>query len=511
MVQQLSTFRRLSSTWNVCVRYQRQQTIRVSQNANYTTIRCRTYEASVPALEKASCSDLFRHDLRKDHPHWSLQGSSERLTPFAVQVRGLASGPSESEEKEEKEEEEEVMEELRDVVEEEYLDLAGDKAGDVDHFDDDSTYRSQAESYVIGMDPKLELLEELARDKLVDVLSEKFSCPVNTLRYILRLAELREIVPVALDLVKDRDLDDQESVFLPTEGYRSVPVEGFVEAWSQAVEQLSENRFARLNAISYDFLREFVEPGSLSPQDLSELRGVVTELSEKPEEFFSWSPGISMIEPAIVTDNEITELEYSLSRMSREQQQEFAYLKDLFMSEDPGLPPLQELLADDIDEEEEFKEFVDREAEEQAAYELRHAPKMDANGVARSVGKRKASTCTLSMWKVAEDEEPEITVNGKYLNEYFPVMAHRGRILTPFRVTNTMGRYSWKANIHGGGVTGQADALTLAIARCLQNIEGAAIRPPLKMHGLMTRDPRIVERKKPGLRKARRAFQWVKR
>jgi small subunit ribosomal protein S9 len=79
-----------------------------------------------------------------------------------------------------------------------------------------------------------------------------------------------------------------------------------------------------------------------------------------------------------------------------------------------------------------------------------------------------------------------------------------------FALTETDGKYDVKANLNGGGVTGQAEALRLAMSRALVQID-AENKPNLKLEGLMTRDPRMVERKKPGLKKARRSPQWSKR
>ena len=101
-------------------------------------------------------------------------------------------------------------------------------------------------------------------------------------------------------------------------------------------------------------------------------------------------------------------------------------------------------------------------------------------------------------------------LNGRLLENYFPTMARRMRVLEPLRVANMEGRYDIAARLVGGGTNGQADALRLGIARGLAELD-PDLRTPLKKAGLLTRDARVVERKKYGLRKARRAPQYTKR
>jgi small subunit ribosomal protein S9 len=124
----------------------------------------------------------------------------------------------------------------------------------------------------------------------------------------------------------------------------------------------------------------------------------------------------------------------------------------------------------------------------------------------QTVGRRKESVARVRLY----DGAGTLTLNGKPLEAYFPNMANRLRVLEPFRVAGVEGRYDVQAQLEGGGTTGQSDALRLGIARalCVINPE---LRPPLKKAGLLTRDDRIVERKKYGLRKARRATQFTKR
>jgi len=104
-----------------------------------------------------------------------------------------------------------------------------------------------------------------------------------------------------------------------------------------------------------------------------------------------------------------------------------------------------------------------------------------------------------------------ITINGRDLNEYFTLDALRYIVNQPFEVTATQGQFDIKANIDGGGIKGQAEALRLGIARALCEVDKEAYRSTLKSAGFLTRDSREVERKKPGQPGARRRFQFSKR
>jgi small subunit ribosomal protein S9 len=103
-----------------------------------------------------------------------------------------------------------------------------------------------------------------------------------------------------------------------------------------------------------------------------------------------------------------------------------------------------------------------------------------------------------------------VTLNGRALEDYFPTMASRMRVMEPITLTQTQGRYDIDATLEGGGTTGQVDALRLGISRALLELD-EGLRPTLKQAGMLTRDSRRVERKKYGLRKARRAPQYTKR
>jgi small subunit ribosomal protein S9 len=123
-----------------------------------------------------------------------------------------------------------------------------------------------------------------------------------------------------------------------------------------------------------------------------------------------------------------------------------------------------------------------------------------------AIGRRKASVARVFL----TPGKGEIIVNGKKIDEYFPSKTLVLDATQPFKATSTEGKYDVKANIVGGGYSGQCGALRLGIARCL-NKANSANRPLLKALGLLTVDARVVERKKYGLRKARKSPQFSKR
>jgi small subunit ribosomal protein S9 len=107
--------------------------------------------------------------------------------------------------------------------------------------------------------------------------------------------------------------------------------------------------------------------------------------------------------------------------------------------------------------------------------------------------------------------EGEIVINGRSLAEHFGAAIDEADIRLPFRVTNTDGRYNAMIKVEGGGVTGQAGAVKHGIARALLEIDPDGNRLALRQAGLLTRDPRMKERKKYGLKRARKAPQYTKR
>ncbi len=126
--------------------------------------------------------------------------------------------------------------------------------------------------------------------------------------------------------------------------------------------------------------------------------------------------------------------------------------------------------------------------------------------IVQATGRRKSSVARVRMY----EGTGSMQLNGRPLEDYFPQLALRLRVLEPLKLTDAEGRYDIKAKIEGGGLTGQSDALRLGIARALVGVD-PELRSTLKREGLLTRDARRVERKKYGLRKARRAPQFTKR
>jgi small subunit ribosomal protein S9 len=124
----------------------------------------------------------------------------------------------------------------------------------------------------------------------------------------------------------------------------------------------------------------------------------------------------------------------------------------------------------------------------------------------QATGRRKESVARVRLY----DGSGLFVLNGRALENYFPTMAQRIRVMEPLQVSQVIGRFDVQATLEGGGTTGQADALRLGIARALVDYD-PELRPVLKRGGFLTRDARRVERKKYGLRKARRAPQYTKR
>jgi len=131
---------------------------------------------------------------------------------------------------------------------------------------------------------------------------------------------------------------------------------------------------------------------------------------------------------------------------------------------------------------------------------------MPAEVPIQAVGRRKTSVARVSL----RPGGGRWSVNGRTPEDYFPRPAHRVRIEDPLRVAEAEGRFDVVARVHGGGLTGQADAIRMGLARALLSHD-EELRAPLRENGLLTRDPRKVERKKPGRPKARKRFQFSKR
>ncbi|MBD8491154.1 30S ribosomal protein S9 [Echinicola sp. CAU 1574] len=126
--------------------------------------------------------------------------------------------------------------------------------------------------------------------------------------------------------------------------------------------------------------------------------------------------------------------------------------------------------------------------------------------VINTIGRRKTSVARIYM----KPGKGEITVNNRSIESYFPFDLHQIVVKQPLTLVNEAEAYDIKINVDGGGIKGQAEAARMAISRALCEINEEH-RPALKKEGFLTRDPRMVERKKPGRRKARRRFQFSKR
>jgi small subunit ribosomal protein S9 len=151
--------------------------------------------------------------------------------------------------------------------------------------------------------------------------------------------------------------------------------------------------------------------------------------------------------------------------------------------------------------------------EEGVAYSSESAPSADAPlrpatiAPGAATGRRKEAVARVRI----VPGSGQWTVNGRTLESYFPNKLHQQVVNEPFATLQLEGRFDVVARIHGGGITGQAGALRLGVARCLNAIDVEANRPSLKKAGLLTRDARVIERKKAGLKKARKAPQFSKR
>ena len=122
------------------------------------------------------------------------------------------------------------------------------------------------------------------------------------------------------------------------------------------------------------------------------------------------------------------------------------------------------------------------------------------------IGRRKTAVARVYL----TEGKGEVTINNKPLDKYFTTGMLQYKVKQPFMLTDDVDGYDVRVNVFGGGITGQAEAVRLAISRALVELD-ADNKPLLKAEGLMTRDPRMVERKKFGQKKARKKFQFSKR
>lgn len=126
--------------------------------------------------------------------------------------------------------------------------------------------------------------------------------------------------------------------------------------------------------------------------------------------------------------------------------------------------------------------------------------------IINAIGRRKEAVARIYM----QQGSGKITINNKSLETYFTLKQYQDLVLQPLNILGQAENFDIKANLDGGGIRGQAEAIRLAIARALVKID-AENKPALKAESLMTRDPRELERKKPGQKKARKKFQFSKR
>lgn len=126
--------------------------------------------------------------------------------------------------------------------------------------------------------------------------------------------------------------------------------------------------------------------------------------------------------------------------------------------------------------------------------------------VIHTIGRRKTAVARIYV----KEGSGNITVNKKDVDTYFTTGTLQYKVKQPLSLTDTLDNYDIKVNVYGGGITGQAEAIRLAVSRALCQID-AENRATLKPEGLLTRDPRMVERKKFGQKKARKKFQFSKR
>ncbi|MGH3376163.1 MAG: 30S ribosomal protein S9 [Actinoallomurus sp.] len=154
----------------------------------------------------------------------------------------------------------------------------------------------------------------------------------------------------------------------------------------------------------------------------------------------------------------------------------------------------------------EFEEYVGDYTSESTEVVVEETPRPVLTGPAAGTGRRKEAIARVRI----VPGSGKWTINGRPLDAYFPNKVHQQVVNEPFVTLGMEDQFDVIARVHGGGVTGQAGALRLGISRALQLVDPDN-RPPLKKAGFLTRDPRAKERKKYGLKKARKAPQYSKR
>jgi len=126
--------------------------------------------------------------------------------------------------------------------------------------------------------------------------------------------------------------------------------------------------------------------------------------------------------------------------------------------------------------------------------------------IINTLGRRKTSVARVYLSK----GKGKMLINDRDYKDFFPISVLQSKLVQPFAITDTVNKYDVKVNVSGGGINGQVEAIRLGISRALVKLNDE-YKPMLKEEGLMTRDPRMVERKKPGQPKARKKFQFSKR
>ncbi len=158
-----------------------------------------------------------------------------------------------------------------------------------------------------------------------------------------------------------------------------------------------------------------------------------------------------------------------------------------------------------VDGEEQLSSYTSESSPAEETEVAAERPALTVSG--QAVGRRKEAVARVRV----VPGSGQWTVNGRTLENYFPNKLHQQEVNDPFRLLELEGAYDVIARIHGGGASGQAGALRHGVARALNEIDLENNRATLKKAGFLTRDPRVIERKKAGLKKARKAPQYSKR
>nr|AKM76748.1 ribosomal protein S5 domain 2-like superfamily protein [Erodium chrysanthum] len=293
---------------------------------------------------------------------------------------------------------------------------------------------------------------------------------------------------------KEDDNADSGSIFEEgNEGFRAgggghdLTTADQLKAWNFAEEEQDKDVFGLEGSetdLGSNFVAETKSKITLDYEELEREEKELTAIVKGPNRAFG-----DLIAAAGITDEMLDSL---------------IALKDFEGIE--GLPPLREI--EDIRLEKSSRKSPRNAMELQKQQDLAKSRVrlVDEKGRAYGTGRRKCSRARV--WVMPGDGK--FFVNDKEFDAYFPMLDHRAALLRPFTETKTLGLWDVKCTVEGGGTSGQVGAVQLGISRALQNWE-PGLRTVLRDGGFLTRDPRVVERKKPGRAKARKSFQWVKR